>query len=88
MPLGYRRISTTLSGRNPHHKDGANYFVGVVVVVVLVDDVDVEELVDDGFDDDVVEGFTVEDVEEVEEVELLVSLVDEVDPRFVPSSVG
>jgi hypothetical protein len=85
VPLGYRRISSTLSGRNPHHKDGANYFVGVVVVVVLVDDVDVEELVDDGFDDDVVEGFTVEDVEEVE---LLVSLVDEVDPRFVPSSVG
>jgi len=56
--------------------------------VVLVDDVDVEEVVDDGFDDDVVEGFTVEEVEEVEEVELLVSLVDEVDPRFVPSSVG
>ena len=53
--------------------------------MVLVDDVDVDELVDDGFDDDVVEGFT---VEEVEDVELLVSLVDEVDPMFVPSSVG
>ena len=37
----------------------------------------------------VVDGFTVDDVEELELlVELDVELVDDVDPRLVPSSVG
>ena len=83
MPLGYRRIFTTLSGRHPHHKDGDDQFV--IGGVVVVDDVDVVELVDEVLEEDVVEGFT---VDEVEELELLVALVDDVDPIFVPSSGG
>ena len=86
MPLGYRRMSTTLSGRHSHHKDGVNQFVGAGTVVVVVDDVDVVELVDEVLDDEVVlDGFTVDDVDELV---LLVALVDDVDPIFVPSSVG
>jgi hypothetical protein len=79
-------MSTTLSGRHTHHKDGENSFAyGVIVVVVDDVVVEVEVLVDEV----VVDGFTVDDVEDVELlVELDVELVDEVDPRFVPSSVG
>ena len=86
MPLGYRRMFTTLSGRHTHHKDGAKLFVYGVTVVVVVDVVDVVEVL---VEEVVVDGFTVDDVEDVELlVELDVELVDEVDPRFVPSSVG
>ena len=86
MPLGYRRMSTTLSGRHTHHKDGENSFAyGVIVVVVDDVVVEVEVLVDEV----VVDGFTVDDVEDVELlVELDVELVDDVDPKLVPSSVG
>ena len=86
MPLGYRRMSTTLSGRHTHHKDGENSFAyGVIVVVVDDVVVEVEVLVDEV----VVDGFTVDDVEDVELlIELDVELVDDVDPRLVPSSVG
>jgi len=77
---------TTLSGRHTHHKDGAKLFVYGVTVVVVVDVVDVVEVL---VEEVVVDGFTVDDVEDVELlVELDVELVDEVDPRFVPSSVG
>jgi hypothetical protein len=86
VPLGYRRMFTTLSGRHTHHKDGAKLFVYGVTVVVVVDVVDVVEVL---VEEVVVDGFTVDDVEDVELlVELDVELVDEVDPRFVPSSVG
>ena len=51
MPLGYRRMSTTLSGRRTHHKDGANSFayrvIGVVVDVVGEVELVVEVLVDE-----------------------------------------
>ncbi len=79
-------MSTTLSGRHTHHKDGENSFAyGVIVVVVDDVVVEVEVLVDEV----VVDGFTVDDVEDVELlVELDVELVDDVDPRLVPSSVG
>lgn len=43
------------------------------------------ELVDELLDEEVLDGFT---VDEVEELELLVELVDDVEPIFVPSSVG
>ena len=79
---------TTLSGRHSHHKDGEDQFgaggPGATVVDVVVELVEVE-LVEEVLDDEVLDGFT---VEEVEELELLVALVDEVDPMFVPSSVG
>jgi hypothetical protein len=79
-------MSTTLSGRHTHHKDGENSFAyGVIVVVVDDVVVEVEVLVDEV----VVDGFTVDDVEDVELlVELDVELVDDVDPKLVPSSVG
>ena len=57
---------------------------GVVVdvvggnVVEVVDDVDVE----------LVDEVDVEVVDEVDELELLVTLVEEVEPKLVPSSVG
>ena len=84
MPLGYRRISTTLSGRRTHHKDGAKS-VAYGVIVVVVDVVDVVEVL---VDEVVVDGFTVDEVDVLEELEVLVELVDDVDPRLVPSSVG
>jgi hypothetical protein len=61
-----------------------------VIVVVVVDVVElvvglgVEVLVDEV----VVDGFTVDEVDVLEELEVLVELVDDVDPRLVPSSVG
>ena len=89
-------MSPTLSGHHTHHKDGAKLFAygvtavvvvgaGVVVVVagavVVVGRMAVVVVV--------VDGFTVDDVEELELlVELDVELVDDVDPRLVPSSVG
>jgi Flp pilus assembly pilin Flp len=81
-------MSTTLSGRRTHHKDGAKsvaYGVIVVVVVVVVVVVDVVEVL---VDEVVVDGFTVDEVDVLEELEVLVELVDDVDPRLVPSSVG
>ena len=54
----------------------------VVVEVLVVDEV---ELVEEVLDEEVLDGFT---VDEVEELELLVELVDDVDPIFVPSSVA
>ena len=84
MPLGYRRMSTTLSGRRTHHKDGAKS-VAYGVIVVVVDVVDVVEVL---VDEVVVDGFTVDEVEVLEELDVLVELVDDVDPRLVPSSVG
>ncbi len=90
MPLGYRRMSATLSGRRTHHKDGAKSVAYRVIVVVVVDVVElvvglgVEVLVDEV----VVDGFTVDEVDVLEELEVLVELVDDVDPRLVPSSVG
>ena len=56
----------------------------VVDVVELVVGLGVEVLVDEV----VVDGFTVDEVEVLEELEVLVELVDDVDPRLVPSSVG
>ena len=89
MPLGYRRMSPTLSGRHTHHKDGANLFVYGVTVVVVVDVVvEVGLVVEVVEEEEVVDGFTVDDVEELEVLEELVELVDDVDPRLVPSSVG
>jgi hypothetical protein len=58
--------------------------VVVVDVVELVVGLGVEVLVDEV----VVDGFTVDEVEVLEELEVLVELVDDVDPRLVPSSVG
>ena len=84
MPLGYRRMSPTLSGRRTHHKDGAKS-VAYGVIVVVVDVVDVVEVL---VDEVVVDGFTVDEVEVLEELDVLVELVDDVDPRLVPSSVG
>ena len=83
-------MSTTLSGRRTHHKDGAKLFAYGVTAGVVVDVVDEVELVDEVLVDEVVvDGFTVDDVEELELlVELDVELVDDVDPRLVPSSVG
>ena len=54
-----------------------------MAVVVVVDEVElvVEVLVDEV----VLDGITVDDVEELE---VLVELVEEVDPKLVPSSVG
>ena len=72
---------TTLSGRDPHHKDGAKSFAYRVIGVVV--DVVVELVVEV-----VVDGFTVDEVEVLEELDVLVELVDDVDPRLVPSSVG
>ncbi len=78
-------MSTTLSGRRTHHKDGAKSVAyGVIVVVVDVVELVVEVLVDEV----VVDGFTVDEVEVLEELDVLVELVDDVDPRLVPSSVG
>ena len=77
-------MSTTLSGRRTHHKDGAKS-VAYGVIVVVVDVVDVVEVL---VDEVVVDGFTVDEVEVLEELEVLVELVDDVDPRLVPSSVG
>ena len=67
-------MSTTLSGRRTHHKDGAKSVAYGVIVVVVVDVVElvVEVLVDEV----VVDGFTVDEVEVLEE---LVELVDDVD---------
>lgn len=56
----------------------------VVDVVELVVGLGVEVVVDEV----VVDGFTVDEVEVLEELEVLVELVDDVDPRLVPSSVG
>ena len=56
----------------------------VVDVVELVVGLGVEVLVDEV----VVDGFTVDEVDVLEELEVLVELVDDVDPRLVPSSVG
>ena len=56
----------------------------VVDVVELVVGLGVEVLVDEV----VVDGFTVDEVEVLEELDVLVELVDDVDPRLVPSSVG
>ena len=84
MPLGYRRMSTTLSGRRTHHKDGAKS-VAYGVIVVVVDVVDVVEVL---VEEVVVDGFTVDEVEVLEELDVLVELVDDVDPKLVPSSVG
>jgi tetrahydromethanopterin S-methyltransferase subunit B len=58
-----------------------------VLVVVVVDAVElvvgvVVEVVEDEV---VLDGFTVDEVEVLEELE---ELVDDVEPRFVPSSVG
>jgi len=58
--------------------------VVVVDVVELVVGLGVEVLVDEV----VVDGFTVDEVDVLEELEVLVELVDDVDPRLVPSSVG
>ena len=81
-------MSTTLSGRHTHHKDGENSFAYGVIVVV-VDDVVVEVgLVVEVVEEEVVDGFTVDEVEELEVLEELVELVDDVDPKLVPSSVG
>ena len=81
-------MSTTLSGRHTHHKDGENSFaygvIGAVVDVVVEVELVVEVLVDEV----VVDGFTVDEVEELEVLEELVELVDDVDPKLVPSSVG
>ena len=87
-------MSPTLSGHHTHHKDGAKLFaygvtavvvVGAGVVVVVAGAV----VVVAGAVVVVVEGFTVDDGEELELlVELDVELVDDVDPRLVPSSVG
>jgi hypothetical protein len=77
-------MSTTLSGRRTHHKDGAKS-VAYGVIVVVVDVVDVVEVL---VDEVVVDGFTVDEVEVLEELDVLVELVDDVDPRLVPSSVG
>jgi hypothetical protein len=61
--------------------------VVVVDVVVLV--VGLGGLVVEVLEDEVVlDGLTVDDVEELDELEVLVELVDDVDPRLVPSSVG
>ena len=78
-------MSTTLSGRRTHHKDGAKSVAYGVIVVVVVDVVDVVEVL---VDEVVVDGFTVDEVEVLEELDVLVELVDDVDPRLVPSSVG
>ena len=78
-------MSTTLSGRRTHHKDGAKSVAYRVTVVVVVDVVDVVEVL---VDEVVVDGFTVDEVEVLEELDVLVELVDDVDPRLVPSSVG
>jgi hypothetical protein len=61
-----------------------------VIVVVVVDAVElVVGLVVEVVEDEVVlDGFTVDEVEVLEELEVLVELVDDVDPRLVPSSVG
>ena len=56
----------------------------VVDVVELVVGLGVEVLVDEV----VVDGFTVDEVDVLEELEVLVELVDDVDPKLVPSSVG
>lgn len=77
-------MSPTLSGRRTHHKDGAKS-VAYGVIVVVVDVVDVVEVL---VDEVVVDGFTVDEVEVLEELDVLVELVDDVDPRLVPSSVG
>ena len=81
-------MSATLSGRRTHHKDGAKSVayrvIGVVVDVVGEVELVVEVLVDEV----VVDGFTVDEVDVLEELEVLVELVDDVDPRLVPSSVG
>lgn len=78
-------MSPTLSGRRTHHKDGAKSVAyRVTVVVVDVVELVVEVLVDEV----VVDGFTVDEVEVLEELDVLVELVDDVDPRLVPSSVG
>ena len=77
---------TTLSGRDPHHKDGAKSFAYRVIGVVV--DVVVELVVEVLVDEVVVDGFTVDEVEVLEELDVLVELVDDVDPRLVPSSVG
>ena len=64
-------------------------FVYGVTVGGVVDVVDVVDVVEVLVEEVVVDGFTVDDVEDVELlVELDVELVDEVDPKFVPSSVG
>ena len=68
MPLGYRRMSTTLSGRRTHHKDGAKS-VAYGVIVVVVDVVDVVEVL---VDEVVVDGFTVDEVEVLEELDVTV----------------
>ena len=96
-------MSPTLSGHHTHHKDGAKLFAygvtavvvvgaGVVVVVagaVVVVAGAVVVVGRMGVVVVVVDGFTVDDVEELELlVELDVELVDDVDPRLVPSSVG
>lgn len=85
MPHGYRRSPKTLPGADPRHKDGRAQLTaagGGAIVVVL--DVVVELLV--VVDDEVVlDGFTVVEVDEDVVVEELVEVVD---PRFVPSSVG
>ncbi len=79
-------MSTTLSGRRTHHKDGAKSFAYRVIGVVV--DVVVELVVEVLVDEVVVDGFTVDEVEVLEELDVLVELVDDVDPRLVPSSVG
>ena len=85
MPLGYRRSTETLPGADHRHKDGRAQLTGAgggTTVVVL--EVVVEVLV--VLDDEVVlDGFTEVEVDEDEVVEELVEVVD---PRFVPSSVG
>jgi len=82
-------MSTTLSGRHTHHKDGQNSFAYGVVVVVVDDVVElVVGLVVEVVEEEVVDGFTVDEVEELEVLEELVELVDDVDPKLVPSSVG
>ena len=58
--------------------------VDVVVLVVGLGGLIVEVLEDEV----VLDGLTVDDVEELDELEVLVELVDDVDPRLVPSSVG
>lgn len=59
-------------------------------MVVVVDAVElVVGLVVEVVEDEVVlDGFTVDEVEVLEVLEELVELVDDVEPRFVPSSVG
>ena len=49
---------------------------------------DVVDVVEVLVDEVVVDGFTVDEVEVLEELDVLVELVDDVDPRLVPSSVG